>query len=238
MTAGCDLRERPGRDPRWAADSDLRGSSAGPKLGGERSRGWARSLHHPFDRGGPWRLARGSARSPGQRRGVHADAFSSSGRYARRVCSRRARPLGDPLDAVPRARETTASPRNGRGSRRRATPRRHGRRRSRRRRRAGARRARSPRATSGEYQITAVCVPRSRWVELGPRLEPSRSFALGMRSSRKLRSPSFVRSKVWTYQYGSSRSSWYGSTTLVVERFSPSFRYSISTRRWEFGSRR
>src|SRR5436190_1516042 len=50
-----------------------------------------------------------------------------------------------------------------------------------------------------------------------------------MRSSRKLRSPSRVRSHVCTRQFGSDRSSEYGSTVRFDHVCSPSFWYSIST---------
>ena len=55
------------------------------------------------------------------------------------------------------------------------------------------------------------------------------SFALRIRSRRNDRSPSLVRSHVWTYQFGSSRSSEYGSTSRVDGSESASFWYSIST---------
>ena len=76
-------------------------------------------------------------------------------------------------------------------------------------RRAGARRARSPsgRPPASTARARRVASRRRARLEALARLErSSSSFALRMRSSRKLRSPSLVRSHVWTYQCGSSRS--------------------------------
>ena len=96
------------------------------------------------------------------------------------------------------------------------------------------RRARSPsgrspacsrRARPGRRAVASARSPRAA------RTSPSSSFALRMRSSRKVRSPSLVRSHVWTYQCGSARSNEYGSTSRVDGCPSPSFWYSISTRR-------
>ena len=58
----------------------------------------------------------------------------------------------------------------------------------------------------------------------------SRSVALCIRSRRKLRSPSRVRSQVCTYQFGSSRRNSYGSTLRTLFS-SPTATYSISTSR-------
>src|SRR5205085_1365008 len=73
------------------------------------------------------------------------------------------------------------------------------------------------RAILGEYQMRAMRAflnrPGSNSARGPNRFFPSR--ALRIRSSRKLRSPSRVRSQVWTRQFGSSRSSEYGSTSRV-----------------------
>ena len=115
-----------------------------------------------------------------------------------------------PASADPQA--PTRPPRRGRrGSRRQATramptagsasaaPSRSGR----------APRSTFQRAIDGAYQMRARRASRSRCgskPSRGSKRLPFWSFALRIRSTRKVRSPSRVRSYVWTYQYGSRRS--------------------------------
>ena len=145
------------------------------------------------------------------------------------------RARGDPRAAARPAR--AGLPRRApRGSRSRAT----------RRRRTGAPRAPSRRSSSCAPRSVAkratslrVEDPRRPRVAQLRRLEarraarnaPSSAFALRIRSSRNDRSPSLVRSHVWTYQFGSSRPNEYGSTSRVDGSESASFWYSISTSR-------
>src|SRR5204863_437165 len=82
------------------------------------------------------------------------------------------------------------------------------------------------RATSGEYQICTGRASRSPRGSKPGRGSNSSSWrrALRIRSNRKERSASRVRSHVWTYQYGSRRSIEYGSTRCSEVDSSPSFR--------------